>query len=68
MGEGMKIELLDYFAGKALQGILISDQWKPIVIEKAVNEDKRIYSVIAKSAYDLAEAMIEERRSPRIRE
>lgn len=59
----MKIELLDYFAGKALQGILTSDQWKLIVIEKAVNEDKRIYSIIAKSAYDLAEAMIEERNA-----
>lgn len=52
----------DYFAGKAMQGILTSDQFKPIVIEKAVNEDKRIFGVISAAAYDLAEEMLEERR------
>ena len=54
-------ELRDSMAMHALVGIVGSDQWQQVVINEAVTKDKRVFRVVAESAYALADAMIEER-------
>jgi hypothetical protein len=55
------MSLRDYFASRAMLGIITSDQWKQVVINEAVTKDKSIFRVITKAAYELADAMLEER-------
>ena len=56
--EGM--DLIDYFAGKALQGYVGSAELQQLAF-LAKNTDETVESIVAMAAYDFAEAMMKER-------
>lgn len=58
--EGMSLR--DYFAAKAVVGIWSNESWVHVLITKAENKGLSTARGIAKCAYELADAMLEERR------
>ena len=54
---GTAVTVLDYFAGKALEGLVSKS---PMIVTNA-DEEIEMVNILARGAYDYAEAMLAER-------
>lgn len=59
--ENMKQEIRDYFAAKALGGLMANAQWMEEAAKQTNGTDTSLDQVNAKRAYMAADAMLEER-------